>query len=180
MLEMTGDLLDPAVERFVAHLRSTKYRVVFAESCTAGLIASTLGRTPGISDYLCGSTVVYREATKTAWLDVSSADLANPAITAVSPQVAEAMALSVLSKTPEADYSASITGYLGPDSAPGMDGVAFVGVAARDQARTPFMVLTREIRFNQRGGRIIRQHDAAAMVLDILTDVFSQRPKSGP
>ena len=52
-----------------ACLRSQPRRIVFAESCTGGLVAATLA-IPGISDSLCGSAVVYRLDTKTRWLGI--------------------------------------------------------------------------------------------------------------
>ncbi len=45
-------------------------RIVCAESCTAGLVSATLAAIPGASKFLCGSAVVYRNATKTNWLHV--------------------------------------------------------------------------------------------------------------
>ena len=46
--------------------------LVTAESCTAGLIAATLSRVPGMSRCLAGALVVYQPASKTEWLDVSA------------------------------------------------------------------------------------------------------------
>lgn len=161
-------LLNSAAEHLIALLQQHNLKVVFAESCTAGLVAATLGRTPGISGYLSGSAVVYREATKTAWLDVAAEDLANPEITAVSPQVAEAMALGVLQHTPEADFSASITGYLGPDAAAQMNGVAYIGVARRHPAGLPELVSVSRVDLTDKPDRVQRQTVAAARVLDTL------------
>ena len=167
----SAERLTRATERLIRLLERGRLKVVFAESCTAGLIAASLGRTPGVSEYLCGSAVVYREATKTAWLGVSAADLADPEITAVSPQVAEAMAVGVLHKTHEADLSASITGYLGPDSAPERDGVAFVAVAGRGAT---CVQLVRKIDLTGEPDRCGRQSSAAAQLLDLTADVIEQ------
>lgn len=173
-MHTTSDLTD-AAQRLIALLQEHDLKVVFAESCTAGLVAATLGQTPGISNWLCGSSVVYREATKVAWLDVSPADLAAPEITAVSSQVAESMALGVLRKTPEAQLSASITGYLGPDAAPEMDGVAFIAVAVRNSDGVPIIVVTKEADLSARPDRIGRQADAAAHVLNTVAKVIFSR-----
>ena len=48
-------------------------RVVFAESCTAGLVSASLAAHPGISRVHCGSSVTYRAQTKSHWLDISPA-----------------------------------------------------------------------------------------------------------
>lgn len=162
-----------AADRLVGTLRQTGRRIVFAESCTAGLIAATLARIPGVSEHLCGSAVVYRNATKTAWLGVSADDLADESIGPVSEPVAAAMAIGVLARTPEADLAASVTGHLGPDAPAELDGVIYVGVARRDQAGSP--CIERVVRHSLADGttlshspveeRLERQRQAATFVL---------------
>ena len=83
-----------AAQRLAAALRETNCRVVFAESCTAGLIPATLAAFPGISEYLCGSKVVYRNLSKQDWLGVSEQDLLDPG--PVSETVAQQMAQGAL------------------------------------------------------------------------------------
>lgn len=110
-------------------------RIVLAESCTCGLAAAALGRVPGISQFFCGSSVTYRAPTKTAWLDVPAAMWQQ--YTAESPVVAETMAWQILQRTPEAQWSAAITGHLGP-GAPrdpqghDLTGTVHLAVARRD------------------------------------------------
>ncbi len=111
-------------------LRKSGRRVVFAESCTAGLVSAALAQVPGISEFHCGSAVVYRLDTKTRWLDVPAELLIDPG--PVSEAVARAMAVGVLMKTPEADWAASITGHLGPNAPEELDGLVFLGIARRD------------------------------------------------
>ena len=110
-------------------LKQSKARIVFAESCTAGLVSATLARVPGISEFHCGSAVVYRLATKTRWLGISEQLLNDPG--PVSDEVARAMAEGVLTRTPEADLAVSITGHLGPNAPTDQDGLIFVGFARR-------------------------------------------------
>jgi nicotinamide-nucleotide amidase len=110
-------------------LQRYQVRVVFAESCTAGLVSAALATVPGISTWLCGSAVTYQDDTKARWLSVSESDLTQ--YTAVSPKVAQSMALGVLLATPQADLAVSITGHLGPFAPPEVDGVAFIGTAIR-------------------------------------------------
>lgn len=118
------------VEEVASLLQQSGRRVVFAESCTGGLVAAALARVPGISDFLCGSAVAYRLDTKSRWLGVPEAMLADPG--PVSEVVARAMAFGVLGRTPEADLAASITGHLGPDAPGDLDGLIFVGIARRN------------------------------------------------
>lgn len=126
-------VLIDAAARLVDLLRERSLRVVFAESCTGGLIAASLSRIPGVSAHLCGSAVVYQEATKTTWLQISESLLSDPVVGAVSKETAEAMVLSVMRTTPQADWAASVTGHLGPNAPTELDGVAFVGIARRDR-----------------------------------------------
>ena len=119
-----------SLARHVADLLTrTNTRVVFAESCTAGLVSATLARVPGISAFHCGSAVVYRLDTKTRWLGISAAMLVDPG--PVSDEVARSMAVGVLEWTPEARMSAAITGHLGPNAPAGQDGLVFIGIARR-------------------------------------------------
>ena len=116
-------------ESLARRLAKRDVRVVFAESCTAGLVAALLARVPGVSEYLCGLAVTYRSRTKHDWLAVPQSDLDQ--YTAVSEPVARAMASAVLERTQEADFSAAVTGHLGPDAPKELDGVVYVAVARR-------------------------------------------------
>ncbi len=121
--------LADAAQRLADVLQQHQTQIVFAESCTAGLVSASLAMVPGISKWLCGSAVTYQEATKVRWVGVQPQDLEN--FTAVSEQVAAAMAVGVLRVTPHADLAVSVTGHLGPNAPPELDGVIFIGTAVR-------------------------------------------------
>ena len=158
-----------------ATLQRKDARVVLAESCTAGLVSAALARVPGISQWHCGSAVTYREATKTAWLDVSAATLEQ--FTAVSEPVARQMARGVLASTPEATFSAAITGHLGPDAPAKLDGVVYISVATRRGARAQITGVWRHKL--KSASRYRRQQEAAALVLRRLaTEV--RKANAGP
>lgn len=111
-------------------------RIVCAESCTAGLVSATLAAIPGASKFLCGSAVVYRNATKTGWLKVPADLLEDADRGDVCHETALRMAEGVLGTTPEATLAVSVTGHLGPLAPEGLDGVAFIGWAWRaDRSR---------------------------------------------
>ncbi len=122
--------LTPLVQEVAAVLKQSRQRVVFAESCTAGLVAASLARVPGISEHLCGSAVVYRLDTKSKWLEIPEALLTDPG--PVSEVVASLMAERVLALTPEADFALSITGHFGPSAPRDLDGVVYIGAARRE------------------------------------------------
>lgn len=129
-----SDALHPLVDEIAQLLLLRNRKIVFAESCTAGLISATLSRRPGISEHHCGSAVVYRLETKTRWLGVPEAMLVDPG--PVSEDVARAMVEGVLSVTPEADLAAAITGHLGPHAPEEQDGLAYIGIAFRGKPAT--------------------------------------------
>lgn len=121
--------LTDAAWRLADVLDRQQTKIVFAESCTAGLVSASLAIVPGISKWLCGSAVTYQEATKVGWLGIQPQDLDD--FTAVSPQVALSMVVGVLRATPHADLAVSVTGHLGPLAPPELDGVIFIGTAIR-------------------------------------------------
>jgi PncC family amidohydrolase len=149
-------------------LSQRRVRVVFAESCTAGLVSATLARVPGISDWHCGSAVTYRTDTKRQWLDVSAEDLRQ--FTAVSEPVAAQMAVGVLARTPEADYAASVTGHLGPDAPEELDGVIYIGIAGRAAGKPQNASVCRyQLQSTE---RVLRQQEAAALTLERLATII--------
>jgi nicotinamide-nucleotide amidase len=123
---MTAEL-EQTAKRVAQRLARTQTQIVLAESRTGGMVAATLAQIAGISQYLCGSAVVYQEQTKTAWLQIPANLLQQ--FGAVSPQIAEQMAEQVLRQTPQATLALSITGHLGPHAPPELDGVVYLGVA---------------------------------------------------
>lgn len=126
--------LRAAARRLFVLLAKHRKRIVVAESCTGGAIAAALVGLPGISNWLCGSAVVYRDDTKHRWLGVARSALDDPGVTAVSAQVAGAMAEGVLLQTPEADLAIATTGHLGPGAPEGQDGLMFLGLTFRTSA----------------------------------------------
>jgi nicotinamide-nucleotide amidase len=149
-------------------LERNELRIVFAESCTAGLASARLAAVPGISNWHCGSAVTYREATKIGWLGVSDQTLASHS--AESAETTIEMATQVLSKTPEADVAAAITGHLGPKAPPELDGVAFVAVVRRGE--DPQMGQVRRHRLES-AERQSRMDEAARLVLAEAVRVIS-------
>lgn len=121
-------------------LRESRKRIVLAESCTGGAIAANFTMVPGVSEVFCGSMVVYRNASKTQWLGLDPAMLANPKIGPVSPQTSELLARQVLAHTPEADFALAITGHFGPDAPAHLNRRIFVALVRRED----FQVWTKD------------------------------------
>lgn len=105
-------LSDEANYAVIEYLIENKLTVATAESCTAGLIAATLGDVPGVSSIFSQGFVTYSNEAKEQLLGVPRDILASYG--AVSSQVAQAMAEGVCKKTGAA-IGISATGIAGPD-----------------------------------------------------------------
>jgi PncC family amidohydrolase len=121
-------------------LRESRKRIVLAESCTGGALAANFTVVPGVSEVFCGSMVVYRNDSKTQWLGLDPAMLADPEIGPVSPQTSELLARRVLAHTPEADFALAITGHFGPDAPANLNRRIFVAVVRQED----FQVWTKD------------------------------------
>ena len=156
----------------VDRLKVLNLRIVLAESCTGGLVSALLTRIPGVSEFHCGSAVVYQIATKAEWLGVPKRLLRNPG--PVSPEVAAKMASGVLAVTPHADLASSVTGHLGPGAPPAQDGLVYVAFTRRGQASRGTKPKVKKIELANEPGdkikspklcRLRRQRSAAAHLL---------------
>ena len=174
------DRLTTAAQRLADILKDFDLNIVFAESCTAGLVSATLARIPGISNHLCGSAVVYRVPTKKAWLDVLDDAFDQPGDEAVTPDVAIGMAKGVLERTPEAVLAIAITGHLGPGAPDDKDGLVYVSGVSPDReghsGKTvveAFWLSPKDFDQSEETLRVVRQHEAAACVLEFARSFIS-------
>ncbi len=150
-------------------------KVVFAESCTGGLVAGALTKVPGISDFHCGGVVVYRNETKAAYLGIARDVLKDPG--PVSRKVVVLMAERVLDKTPEADIAAAVTGHLGPNAPPDLDGLIFMSVAERTSGKQRAKTIVKRLRCPSGTTRITRQRQVIEAVLTLLAETLEHRAK---
>ncbi len=106
----------------------TGHRLGLAESCSGGLLAARITDLPGASAYMAGGVVAYSNEAKAELLGVDPGLI--EAHGAVSPEVAESMALGALERF-GADVAVAITGIAGPEG--GNDGkpVGYVCLDAR-------------------------------------------------
>lgn len=119
--------------RLVRRLKETSWTISVAESCTGGLLASTLTDIAGASEWFTHSWVTYSNEAKSQQLHVSESLLERDG--AVSAMVAIEMAKGAL-KNCDADVALSITGIAGPtsDDTEKPVGLVFVGIATRHWA----------------------------------------------
>lgn len=104
-------LISRAVSELGECLRVEDNFLATAESCTGGLLASTLTDTPGSSEWFAGSVVAYSNDVKSNLLGVKPEMLEQHG--AVSEPVVRAMAEGVL-KAVGAHVSVAISGIAGP------------------------------------------------------------------
>jgi nicotinamide-nucleotide amidase len=152
--------------RVAALLRRRGLKIVFAESCTGGLVSGALTQTPGISQHHCGAMVTYRSQTKAAWLGVPAQDLEHPG--PVSQKVTKRLADEVLRRTAEADLSLAVTGHLGPNAPKRLDGIVYFQLARRDKNGTPEPVAGLRVQYAADTSRRQRQRRAVEDALKLL------------
>jgi nicotinamide-nucleotide amidase len=120
------ETLATAVGKLLSDQRKT---LATAESCTGGLIGHMITEIPGSSNYYLGGFVVYSNEAKTNDCDVPKTMLDE--FGAVSPQVAEALAIGVRKKF-GSDYGVGVTGIAGPGGGTATKPVGLVYIAVAD------------------------------------------------
>ncbi len=130
-----------------------------AESCTGGMLTSTLVDVPGCSQVLLEGCVTYSDAAKFRRLGVSGATLRKHG--AVSSECVKEMAMG-MRRTAGTDYALATTGIAGPGGGTKRKPVGLVYVALA----TEHGVTVKELRLNGDRGRI--RHSALLHALDML------------
>lgn len=106
-----GENEDTLASILINKLLQRKETIVFAESCTGGLLSSTITSVSGSSEVFKGSIISYSNELKMSLLDISENQLKKHG--AVSKEVAETMAINIKDKL-GADWAISISGIAGP------------------------------------------------------------------
>ena len=153
-------------------LKSKKFTLSTAESCTGGRIAERLTAIPGVSGVYKGGAVTYWTEMKHKILNISQEILNQYG--AVSEQTAREMARGVCELT-ESDVAISVTGVAGPDpDERGVPvGIVYIGLA------TPDGIFCRALRFGKRPRDLIRDL-AANHAFDLLRRYLSDLPLEIP
>ncbi|WP_197356649.1 CinA family protein [Aureliella helgolandensis] len=157
-------------------LESSNRRLVLAESCTAGRVAATLSCLAGISQWLCGSFVVYRSNSKAQWLDIPTSILIDPEIGPVSPLASQMLAEAILQRTPESAIAVAVTGDVGPGAPPKTDGRVFIAIRLRDGRSQEFEIALTSPppqSSSDQSRRIARLQEATAAVLASTIDFLA-------
>ncbi len=96
----------------IKELAKRNQTIVFAESCTGGLLSASITSISGSSQVFKGSIVSYSNELKNSLLNISEEKLTKYG--AVSEEVCEAMAINVKEKL-GADWAIAISGIAGPN-----------------------------------------------------------------
>jgi len=107
-----GEDNDTLPSVLIKELTKRNETIVFAESCTGGLLSSSLTSISGSSQVFQGSIVSYSNELKNSLLNISKEKLIKYG--AVSEEVCEAMAINVKEKL-GADWAIAISGIAGPN-----------------------------------------------------------------
>lgn len=166
---MPGALVELA-ERLQGLCLGRGLTVSVAESCTGGLVASTITEVAGSSGYFVGGVVSYADSAKAGLLGVPEAMLG--AHGAVSAQVARAMATGAQARFVSA-LAVSITGVAGPDGGSEAKpvGLTYVGLADAGGADVR--------RFAFAGDRSANREAAARAALEWLIERAEVGPAGG-
>ena len=153
------------VADIVAKLTELKLSVATAESCTGGLIASTIVDIPGASDCFNEGYVTYSNEAKMKNLGVHDETLV--AYGAVSEQTATEMAKGV-KKRAKADFGLSSTGIAGPGGGSPKKpvGLVYIGCAYGDKCTVKELHLS--------GDRTAVRHQASAEALQLLAQCLDK------
>lgn len=175
MRQLTSAMPEPLEKRAETVVQLALARgatLATVESCTAGLLAHLLSQAEGASSVLHGGFIVYTKENKTASVGVPEEILAEH--TAVSREVAEAMAAGGLARCPAA-LVVAITGVAGPEPDEDRNPVGLVHLA----------VTAREGRMKAvkyEFGELPKQEICAAAIgaaFDLLEE-FLRAPQCGP
>ncbi|MDE2636755.1 MAG: CinA family protein [Chloroflexota bacterium] len=156
---MARDLLALS-QRVGAALIERLVMVCAAESCTGGLILSTLTDCAGSSAYVEGGVVSYSNEAKMRLLGVREETLI--AKGAVSEEAAAEMAQGALARC-GADYALSVTGIAGPGGGTSEKpvGLTYIGLAGPDG----YLQVARQVWDGDRIGNKLASVEAALVML---------------
>ena len=149
------------LNKISSELKEKNLKITTAESCTGGLIASTLTDLSGSSDYFDRGFVTYSNKAKEEMLGVGSETLEKYG--AVSSQVAKQMAEGARKKA-NVDLALSTTGIAGPTGGTPEKpvGLVYIGISNKEKTEVK--------KFNFKGDRIQNKESTCNAALVLLLD----------
>lgn len=152
----------------VEKLRLNNAKITFAESCTAGLLASKFGEISGLSDVFDGSIVSYANEIKNIWLEVNNEILQNYG--AVSKECVSQMLDGAINSS-GASFALAVSGIAGPNGGSAQKPVGTIFIGAAQNGGKKLIE-----RFNLKGNRnFIRNQsvlEALVLLIKLRKDIF--------
>lgn len=135
-----------------------KQTLAVAESCTGGLIASSITQNEGVSAFFKGAVVTYHTKSKTDLLGVDEKIIDEHSV--VSEAVVKAMVLSVKKKF-DVDYAIATTGNAGPTKGDSRAEIGTVFIAIT----SPNNIVVEEFNFGKNRFKVIQRAKNKALQL---------------
>ncbi len=159
--------LQQKAQKIVTLFSERGIKLATAESCTAGMIASTIVDIPDASKMLDRGFVTYSNLSKMEMLDVPYKELEEYG--AVSKEVARSMAKGAIDHS-AADFSIAVTGIAGPSGESEAKPVGLVYIACSDGNKNIEVVQQ-----NYKGTRNTIRREVVLSSLDILLNYVYNR-----
>ena len=159
----SDDIADLVI-KLIDGLKARDLKLVTAESCTGGMIASAITCVSGASEVFYGGFVTYANEAKQKMLGVDNAILNQ--FGAVSEECAMTMAQGALYNS-DADVSVAVTGIAGPtggtDEKP--SGLVYIAVGSRKN------VNIKEYNFGGMGRDVVREKSTIAALELLMAEI---------
>jgi PncC family amidohydrolase len=166
---MEYEMMRTKEEILIELLKERHYTFSSAESCTGGMLMSTLVNVAGASAVINEGFITYANDAKRKYLFVKEETLAN--FGAVSEQTACEMAQGLVKQT-QADVTAAITGIAGPDGGTVDKPVGTIYIACCIHEQT-FVK-----RLNLQGDRLSIRTQTVSQTLNFLLDCIRDSEKN--
>lgn len=151
----------------VEELKKRKLKITMAESCTGGMLASTLVSVAGVSNCFDESYVVYSNEAKIRILGVKKHSIEKFGV--VSKEIVREMSLGLLNIT-QADVGVAISGLAGPDGGSATKPVGTVCISISKRCQTKNIVYCEKFIFS--GNRDEIREESVEKTLDLLLKVL--------
>ena len=152
------------MKSIIKKLTKKKYKISFAESCTGGMLASTITSISGASKIFNLGLITYSNQAKIEILKVNKSIIDRYG--AVSPECCKAMVIK-LSNISKADINVSVTGIAGPNGGTKKKpvGLVYIGVKKANK------IIIKKIIFKLKK-RILIQKETVKEAIKIINSVI--------
>lgn len=175
-IENLNSRVENALEKAIQVIRDKGLLVGFAESCTGGLLSSSLSRKAGVSDIFWGSVVSYANESKSTFLGVQESVFKQfgAVSSECAKQMAEGLAAQIQKTTSKDVVTVAVTGIAGPTGGTELKpvGTVFFAVAGTKIATQIFHHEFVNTSSSKTLSREEIQAAAAAVALEHLTETL--------